>query len=112
MVELGLVPFTPSKQHEVACLENVYFDPKRNSIVWRKEKNLKMGIQPEITIVTKKTVIKYVEGYPKQMSSMGIATAHANSHNISKLTETLVQYKGKMEQMKELLRKEERVGQE
>ena len=41
---------------------------------------------------------------------MGIVTAHANAHNISKITETLDQYKGKMEEMKEVIRKEERVG--
>ena len=79
MVELGLVPFTPSKQHEVACLEDVYFDPKRKAIVWKTEKNLKMGTQPGITIVTKKTVMKNVEEYHKQMASMGVVTATANS---------------------------------
>ena len=110
MVELGLVPFTPSKHHEVACLENVYFDPKGKSIVLRIEKTLKMGIQPKITIVTEKMVVKYVEEDPKQIDSMGIATAHENAHNISKLMETLDQYKGKMVEMKEVLRKEERVG--
>ena len=46
------------------------------------------------------------------MASMGVATANANAHNISKLTETFDQYKGKMEEMKEVLRKEERVGWE
>ena len=46
------------------------------------------------------------------MASMGVATATANAHNISRLTETLDQYKGKMAEMKEVLRKEERVGQE
>ena len=46
------------------------------------------------------------------MASMGVATTNANAHNISKLTETLDQYKGKMAEMKEVLRKEERVGQE
>ena len=46
------------------------------------------------------------------MASMGVATATANAHNISKLTETIDQYKGKMEEMKEVLRKEERVGRE
>ena len=60
MVELGLVPFTPSKQHEVACMENVFFDPKRKSIVWRTEKTLNMGTQPEITTVTEKMVVKDV----------------------------------------------------
>ena len=89
MVELGLVPFILSKQHEVACLENVIFYHKRKSIVWRTKNNLKMGIQLEITIVTEKTVVKDVEEDPKQMASMGIAIAHANAHNISKLTKTL-----------------------
>ena len=74
MVELGLVPFTPSKQHEVACLEDVYFDPKRKAIVWKIEKTLKMETQPEITTVTEKTVVKNVEEDPKQMASMGVAT--------------------------------------
>ena len=71
-----------------------------------------MGIQPEITTVTEKTIIKTVEEYPKQMASMGVATATAKAHNISRLTKTLDQYKGKMEEMKEVLRKEERVGRE
>ena len=112
MVELGLAPFTPSKHHEVACLENVFFDPKGNYIVWRTENTLNMGIQPKITTVTEKTVIKDVEEDPKQMASMGIATAHANSHNIGKLMETFYRYKGKMVEMKEVLQKEERVDHE
>ena len=71
-----------------------------------------MGTQPRITIVTEKTVVKNVEEDPKQMASMGVATATPNAHNISRLTETLEQYKGKMVEMKEVLRKEERVGQD
>ena len=89
MVELGLVPFTPSKQHEVACMEIVYFDPKRKSIVWRTEKTLKMGDQLEIITMIEKTIVKDVEEDPKQMASMGIATAHANAHNISNLKGTI-----------------------
>ena len=61
MVELGLVIFTPSKHHEVEKLEDVFFDPKRKSIVWRNEKTLKMGTQPKITIVTERMVVKDVE---------------------------------------------------
>ena len=38
---------------------------------------------------------------------MGIANTYANSHNIDKLTETLEKCKGKMAEMKEVLRKEE-----
>ena len=37
---------------------------------------------------------------------------NANDHNVDKLTESLDQYKGKMVEMKEVLRKEERVGKE
>ena len=71
-----------------------------------------MGTQPGITTVTKKTVARNIEEDPKQMASMGVATTTANAYNVSRLTETLDQYKGKMEEMKEVLRKEERVGQE
>ena len=46
------------------------------------------------------------------MASIGIATAHVNYYNVSKLKGAVDQYKDKMEQMKETLRKEERVGQE
>ena len=72
------------------------------SIVWKTEKNLKMGTQPGITTVTEKTVVRNVEENPKKMASMGVATANANAHNTSKLTETLYQYKGKMAEMKEV----------
>ena len=43
---------------------------------------------------------------------MGIVTAYANAHNVDKLIETLEQYKGKLAKMKEVLRKEERVGRD
>ena len=46
------------------------------------------------------------------MAAMGIATAHENAYNVSNLKGTIHQYKDKMSQMKETLRKEERVGQE
>ena len=75
MVELGLVPFTPSKTHEVTKLEDVFFDPKRKSIVWRTEKNLKTSTQPEITTVTERIVVKDVEQYPVHIASWGVANA-------------------------------------
>ena len=112
MVELGSVPFTPSKQHEVACLEDVFFYPKKKSIVQKTEKTLKMGTQPGITTMTEKMVVKNVEEDTKKMASMDVETANVNAHNISRLTETLDQYKGKMAEMKEVLRKEKKVGQE
>ena len=109
---LGVIPFTPSKQYDVACLKDIRFDPKTKSITWRTEKTLKVGTQPPMTTVTERTVMKNVEEQPKQLASMGIENAYTNAHNIDKLTETIEQYKGKMVEMKEVLRKEERVGQE
>ena len=52
--------------------------------------------------------MKNVEDDSKQMASMGIASAYANSHNVDKLIETLEQFKGKMAEMKVVLKKEER----
>ena len=83
------MPFTPSKQYEVSFLEDVQFDPKKKSIVWKKEKTLRIGNQPPVTTVTERRVVKNVEDNAKQLASMGIANAYANAHNIDKLTETL-----------------------
>ena len=62
--------------------------------------------------MTERTVVKNVEDNPKQLASLGIANAYENAHNIDKLTETLEKCKGKMAEMKEVLRKEERVCRE
>ena len=112
IAEVGLVPFTPSKQYDVACLEDIRFDPKTKSITWRTKKTLKVGTQPTVTTVTERTVMKNVEEYPKQLAFMDIANAYANAHNVDRLLENIEQYKGKMAEMKEVLRKEEKVGRE
>ena len=71
-----------------------------------------MGDKPPITTITKRTVVKNVEDNPKQMASMGIASTYAKAHNIGKLTEALEQFKGKMTEMKVVLKKEERLCRE
>ena len=43
IAEMGLVHFTPSNKYDVACLEDIQFDPKMKSITWRIEKILKVG---------------------------------------------------------------------
>ena len=48
----------------------------------------------------------------KGLASISIATAYENAHNVDKLTETLEQCKGKLAEIKDVLRKEERVGRE
>ena len=49
-----------------------------------------------------------VESHPKQVASMGIVNSYANAHNVDKITETIKHYKGKMAEMKKVLRKEEK----
>ena len=93
---------------KVACLEDVQFDPKKKSIMWRTKKTLRMGNQPLVTTVTERKLVKNVEDHLKQLASLGMA----NSHNIDKLTKTLDHFKGKMAEMREVLRKEERVYRE
>ena len=73
------------------------------------EKTLRIGNQPSVTTVTKWIVVKNVEDNPKQLDSLGIASAYVNAHNIDKLTKTLEQCKGKMDEIKEVLWKEVRV---
>ena len=96
----------------MACLEDIRFDPKMKSITWMKGKTLKVGTQPTVTIVMERTVMKNVEEYPKQLASMGIANAYAHAENVDMIMENIEQYKGKMAEMKEVLRKEEKVGRE
>ena len=76
------------------------------------EKNVRIGNQAPVTTVTERIIVKNVEDNPKQLESLFIANAYANSHNIDNLTETLEQCKGKISDMKEVLRKEERVCRE
>ena len=110
IAEMGIVPFTPSKQYDVACLQYIRFDPKTKSITWRIEKTLRVGTQPPVTTVTEGTVMKNVEEHPRQLASMGITNAYANAHNVDMLLQNIEQYKGKMVEMKEVLRKEEKAG--
>ena len=56
--------------------------------------------------------MKNVEERPKELAAMGIANAYENAHNVDKLMEDIEQYKGNMAEMKEVLRKEEKVGRE
>ena len=94
----------------MVCLEEICFDPKTNSITWRTEKTLNVGTQPLVTTVTKRRVLKNVEEYHNELASMGTANAYANPHNVDRILENIEQYKGNMVEMKEVLRKEEKVG--
>ena len=65
-----------------------------------------------VTTLTERAVMKNVEEHLKQLASMGNVNAYENSHNVDRLMENIEQYKGKMVEMKEVLRKEEKVGRE
>ena len=69
-----------------------------------------VGTQPPVTTVTERMVMKNVEENPKQLASMGIENSYANAHDVENILENIEQYKGKMAEMKEVLRKEEKVG--
>ena len=112
IAEMGLMGFTPSKQYDVACLEDICFDPKMKYITWRAEKTLKVGTQPVVSTVTERTIMKNVEEHLKQLASMGIANAYANAQNVDKPMENIEQYKVNMAEMKEVLRRDEKVGRE
>ena len=100
IAEMGLIPFTPSNQYDVSCLENIRFDLETKSIIWREKKTLKVGAPPMVTTVTERTVMKNVEEHSKELASMGIANAYENAHNVERLMENIEQYKGKMAEMK------------
>ena len=48
----------------------------------------------------------------EKLASINVATAQANAYNVSKLKGVVDQYKEKIAQMKETLRKEQGEGQE
>ena len=56
--------------------------------------------------------MKNVEEHPKELASMGNENAYENAHNVDKLMENIKKYKGKMVEMKEVLRKKEKLGRE
>ena len=85
LVELGLVPFNPSNNHVVSCLDKVVFNPKMKTIFSRLEKRLKVGTQAEVVTVTKIAVMKGTDKDTKLMASINIAVAQENVYNIDRL---------------------------
>ena len=72
----------------------------------RSEKRLNTGDQPVEIMVTEKTVLQGTNKDPKLLAMAGVATTLDNVDNVEKLVEDVDQYKEKMSQMKETLRKE------
>ena len=73
---------------------------------------MNVGAQLAVTTVMERTVMKNVEENPKEKACIGIVNAYTNAQNVDRLMENIDQYKGKIVEMKEVPRKEEKVGRE
>ena len=101
--ELGLTPFTPSKQHIVARLDTIIFDKSRKTITRRLEKRLKMGTQVDIVTVTECTIMEGTHKDPKFMASVNIAAAQASADNVYRLMDDVERNKENMLKLKDSL---------
>ena len=76
----------------------------------RSEKRVDTRDQPIEIMVMKKRIIHGTNKDPKLLVMAGVASALANADNVGKMVDDLEQYKEKMSQMKETLRKERGEG--
>ena len=70
-----------------------------------------MGDQTMVFMVTKETVMHRTDEYPRLLAMESVETTQATLVNVGKMVEDDEQYKEKMSQMKETLRKEREEGQ-
>ena len=101
--ELSLTPFTPSKKHIMAHLDTIIFEKKRNIIMRRSEKILKMGTQVDVVTVTENTIMEGTHKDPKSMASVNIAAAQAGTDNVDRLIDDVYINKEKMLKLKDNL---------
>ena len=71
----------------------------------RLETRVNAEDHPVEIMVMEKTVLHGPNKYPKLLAMEGVASTLANAYNVGKLVEDIDQYKEKMSQMKEILRK-------
>ena len=110
LVELGLIPFTPSREQVVANLNIIVFDLEKKRIARRTEKRMKMGDHPVAVMVIENKVMHRTDEYHQLLAMADVETSQANIVNVSKLVKDIEQYKENMSQMKETLRKERGEG--
>ena len=92
LVELGLIPFTPSREQAVANLDTIFFDLEKKRIVRRKEKRMKMGDQPVAVMVTEKTIMHRIDEDPRLLAMEGIEVGQDNAVNVGKMAGDTEQY--------------------
>ena len=87
----------------MACLDTIFFDPRKKAIVQRSEKRLKVGTQPDVVMVIEKNIMQGTNQDPVFLASVNIAVAQANADNIGKLVEDKEYYKEIMQNLKSTL---------
>ena len=110
LVELGLIPYIPYQEQEVADLSTIFYDKNKKSIVIRTEKKMDSRDQPIDIMVTKKIVLHGNNKDTKLLAAAGVASALANADNVNQMVDDIEKYKEKMSQVKETSRKESGEG--
>ena len=95
-----MIPFTPSKKHAVANLDTIFFDKNNKTIVRISKKRLKIGDQPDVVTVTKKTTMQTTNEDPQFLASVRIPAMQAHADNVNKLVGDVEHYKERMLNMK------------
>ena len=75
LAELRFVPFTLSKHLAVACLDMIFFDPKKKFIVRRSKKRLRTDTRLEVVTVTTNTVVQETNQDLVFLASLTVAVA-------------------------------------
>ena len=101
--ELSLTPFTPSKKHIMAHLDTIIFEKKRNIIIRRSEKILKMGTHVDMVTVTENTIMEGTDKDPKSMDLVNIETSQVGADNVDRLIDDVYRNKEKMLKLKDNL---------
>ena len=107
---IELIPFIPSKEKEVANLNTIFYDKSKKIIVMRTEIKVYIGEKQGI-MVTEKTIFHGIDKDPRHLAKESVASSLTNEDNVDKIMIYLEQYKNKVVQMKETLKKERGEGQ-
>ena len=105
MLEFRLIPFTPSQGQEVADLNTIFYDKNKKRIVMRTENMVDTGKMHIGVMVTKKKFVHVTNKDPKLLAMEGVASTLANADNVDKMVDDMEQYKEKISQMRETLKK-------
>ena len=87
----------------------IFYHKNNKRIVMRTEKKVDTEEKQRV-MVTEKTIVHETDKDPRLMAREGVASALVNEDNVDKIMTDLEQYKKKVVQMKENLKKERSEG--